>query len=200
MYSLSSLVSMFCYVAAMICRLFGSPNTLKFTVEWVPLIQAASNFEFMDWATILSNNIVSEILEYRQNHSVSERIMPSFYMSAYIMDVICFSFYFPSMGWKWTLEDPTPIHLYHDILWESKYQSHFYRICNKVMLTLYKAIFYRNTPKLSQEAMTDFTVVGSWFAKENFTYVRVFGSLTTHMFLLFMFPIIFWPRKLPIRL
>ena len=75
----------------------------------------------MDWATIWSNNITSKILEYRKNHSVSERVVPSFYMSAYIMDTICFSFDFPSMGWKWTIEDPTPIYLYHDILWESKY-------------------------------------------------------------------------------
>ena len=135
----------------MIIRLFSSPNTQKFTVEWVPLIQVASNTKVMDWATIFSNNIASKILEYRQKHNVLERIMPYFYMSAYIMDAICFSFDFPSMGWKWTLEDPTTIHLYHDILWESKYQPHFYRICNKLMLPLYKAIFYRNVPRLSQK-------------------------------------------------
>jgi len=177
-YYLASLSGPFCYVVVMICRLFGSLNTQKFKVEWVPFIQVASNYEIMDCATILSNNIASKILEYRQNHSVSERIVPTFYMSAYIMDAICFYFDFPSMGCKWTLEDPTPIHLYHDILWESECQPHFYKICNKMMMPLYEKKFDRNAPRLSQEAMIDFTFVGNWFIEENFTCVKVFWSLT----------------------
>lgn len=146
MYSLASLPSPLCYVAAIICILFDSLNTHKFTVEWVPLIQATSNYKIMDQATILSNNITSKILEYRQKHNVSERIVEIFYMRAYIMDAICLSFDFPSIGWKWTLEYPTPIHLYHDILSESKHQSHFYRICNQVMLPLYKSILMEIPP------------------------------------------------------
>lgn len=177
MYSLASIVGPSCYLAVMICRLFSFPNTQKIVVEWVPLIQASSNSEVMDWATILSNNIASKSLEYRKKHSFLDRIVPNFYMSAYIIDAICFSFDFLSMGWKWTLEDPTPIHLYHDMIWESKYEPHFYKNWNKVMFPLYKAIFDRNSPRLSQEATIDFIVVGSWFTEENFTYVRVFGSL-----------------------
>lgn len=44
-------------------------------------------------------------------------------------------------------------------------------------MPLYKAIFDRNAPRLSQEATANFTAIGNWFAKENLTYVRVFGSL-----------------------
>lgn len=61
-YSLASLVGPLRYVSAMICRLFGSLNTQKIIVEWVPLIRGTSNSEVMDWATISSNNITSKIL------------------------------------------------------------------------------------------------------------------------------------------
>ena len=62
-----------------------------------------------DCATILSNNLVSHILAFTSNHRVSKNIIPPFYMSAYIMDALCFSMDFSSMGLKWTVQDPTPI-------------------------------------------------------------------------------------------
>ena len=67
-------------------------------------------------------------------------------MSAYIMDALCFSMDFSSMGWKWTLEDPTPIGIYQDILWDSKYQQHFYKIFHGVMLPTYQGIFDKRAP------------------------------------------------------
>lgn len=41
MHSIASLVGPYCYVATMICRLFGYVNTQKFSDQWVPLIDAA---------------------------------------------------------------------------------------------------------------------------------------------------------------
>jgi len=73
--------------AAMLCRLFGYANDTKFSVEWVPLIDAASNSTAMDWVTILSNNLACHIIEYRRNHYVTTRTIPPFYMSAYVIDV-----------------------------------------------------------------------------------------------------------------
>lgn len=111
MYTIASIVEPYCYIAAMMCRLFGYSNTQKFSDQWVPLIDAASDGYVMDRGTILSNNICTQILNYRKKHTFFENIIPHFYMSAYIMDYICFTFDFTSMGWKWTIEDPMPIHI-----------------------------------------------------------------------------------------
>ena len=93
------------------------------------------------------------------------------------MDVVCFTSDFPTMGWKWTTQDPSPIHVYHNILWESKYETHFYKICHGVMLPLFQVVFHENTPILFKESKADFKSIGKWFGEELFTYVRVFGSL-----------------------
>lgn len=67
MYSIYSLASPYSYITAMMCRLFRNPNTTKFSVEWVHLIKATINSYIMDWGTILSNNIASQIREFRQH-------------------------------------------------------------------------------------------------------------------------------------
>ena len=152
MYSTASLVSPYYYVAAMMCRLFGSPNTSKFSIEWVPLMQATSESYIIDWGTIFSNNIASQVLYYRNNRSFTSRTVPPFFMSAYIMDAVCFTTDFLNMGWKWTIQIPTPIHVYHSILWKSKYESHFYKICHGVIFLLYQVFFGDKAPILSKEA------------------------------------------------
>lgn len=59
MYSLDSLVGPYCHIAAIMCRLFGQPNTHKFTIAWVPLVDATSDAYIVDWATILSNDLAT---------------------------------------------------------------------------------------------------------------------------------------------
>ena len=115
MYSTDSLGIPYYYVATMISRLLDQPDTTKFSVEWVPLMEAVTYSYIMDWGTILSNNISTQILEYRKNSSISSKIFPPFYMSAYIMDVVCFTSDFPTMIWKWTTQGPFPIHVYQTI-------------------------------------------------------------------------------------
>lgn len=118
MYPISPLSAPYKFAAAMLCRLFGKVDTTKFSIEWVPLIDAIVNAMIMNWITILSDNLAMAIREYQHNRIVSARVIPHFYMSAYVMNVICFCLHFPNMGWKWTLKDPTPILVYHKILWE----------------------------------------------------------------------------------
>ena len=102
MYSMDSLASPYCYVGAMICRLFGAFESARFSIEMVPLIEATINSFIMDWATILSDKMANQILDYIRNRYVTTRIIPSFYMRAYIMDTICFNSDYPILGWKWT--------------------------------------------------------------------------------------------------
>jgi len=54
-YSVDSLCSPYCYDGIMMCRLWGLHDSANFTIEMVPLMEAACNGEIMDWATILCN-------------------------------------------------------------------------------------------------------------------------------------------------
>jgi len=103
-------------------------------------------------------------------------------MCAYIMDAMCFIFPFPIMGWKWTPQDPTPIHVYHKALWKYYFNENFYEICQGVMLHIYQAIFNKKAPRLSEEARADIQPVVRWFGEELLTYIRVFGSTLLHMY------------------
>ena len=48
MYSTGSLSSPYCFVVAMLRRLFGRPDINKFSSEWLPLLDAATNATIMD--------------------------------------------------------------------------------------------------------------------------------------------------------
>jgi len=101
MYATGNLCSPYYFAAAMLCRLFGRPDINKFSSEWLPLVDAATNATIMDWAQILSDNLATAILGYITKRSFASRVCPPFFFSAYVMDAICFVSYFPIMGWKW---------------------------------------------------------------------------------------------------
>lgn len=177
MYPIAFLSAPHNFIAAMMCRLFGKANSTKFSIEWIPLIDAVVNAMSMNQSQILSDNLVIANGEYRKKKSVSSRIFPPFYMSIYVVDVIRFFPQFPNMGWKWTVKNPLPIHVYYKILSKSQFNSHFYKIYQGIMLPIYKATFYKTTPRLSKEAKIDILQVTRWFAEETFTYIRVFGNI-----------------------
>lgn len=102
----------------MLYILFGKPDSTKFSPEWLSLIEVVVNATIMNWAQILSDNLAKAIMEYRRKRSPSLRVYPPFFMSAFVMDAIYFSSKFPIMGWKWTVQDPLPIHVYHKSLRE----------------------------------------------------------------------------------
>ena len=149
MYPVASLENLYNYAVAMLCRLYGLPNNVKFSIEWIPLIDSCFNSQIMNWATTLSNNLATIITEYRHNRSSSPQNLPPFYFSAYIMDAISFCTKFPIMGWKWTLHDPYLIHLNHKQMWESHYVPHFYKICHAIILPLHQLLFNRKAPRFS---------------------------------------------------
>lgn len=182
MYTTSYVCLPHSFAVAMLCRLFGKPDRTKFSPEWLSLIDATINTTVMNRAQILSDNLAKTIIEYRRKRSVSSRVYPPFFMSAYFMDTICFSSKFHIMGWKWTNRNPLPIHIYHKDMWESNFQPHFFQIFHGVMLPIYKWLYNRDAPKFSQEVEVDILPMAKWFREETFTYIRVFGSITSpHM-------------------
>ena len=63
-YNTSSLTSLYCFATAMLCRIFGMPDINKFSSEWLPLLDAATNATIVDWAKFLSDNLVTAIVSY----------------------------------------------------------------------------------------------------------------------------------------
>lgn len=56
------------------------------------------------------------------------------------------------------------------------------------MLPIYQTMFYKKSPRLSKEAREDILLVEKWFGEELFTYIRVFGSITTPHVLAYYVP------------
>ena len=81
------------------------------------------------------------------------------------MDAVCFTTSFRTMRWKWTIQDPISIHIYHKILWESDFDTHFYMIFQGVMLPIHQALFDKKASRLFDEAKIYFLPIGRWFGE-----------------------------------
>lgn len=127
MYSTTSISRPHSFTIAMLCRLFSKPDRTKFSSEWLPLIHAIVSATIMDYTQILLDNLAKAMIEYIRKRISSLRAFPPFFVSAIVMDAIYFSSKFPNMGWKWNVQDPLHIHMYHNILWESQFHPHFYK-------------------------------------------------------------------------
>lgn len=117
MYPIASLDNPYSFAASMLCRLYGLHDNSKFFINWFHLINVCVNSHIMNWATIMSKNLAKAIIEYHQTRVASSREVPQFFMSTYVFDDICFCTHFPTMGWKWTTNDPTPIFLSCKKMW-----------------------------------------------------------------------------------
>lgn len=95
-------------------------------------------------------------------------------MSAYIMDVTCFS-YFPTMGSKWKSSKPLPIHIYHSKFWEENYGDHFYPIYHFVIIPIYEKLFHSKPLWISEEAKIGIAPIGNWYFEEKFSYMRIYN-------------------------
>ena len=157
-------------------------------MEWLTLIAAAVNATIMNWAQLLLENLAKAIIEYRRKISSYLTIFPPLFMSASVMDAIYFFSQFPNMGWKWTLQNPLPIHIYHNILWESQFHPHFYKRCQGIILPIHRVVFDNIVPRFSKEAKVDIFPEARSFGEVTFTYIRVFGSIASLHVLLYYVP------------
>jgi hypothetical protein len=135
------------------------------------LHEAAEGYSF-NWDKILSDNIVKEVMEYQTARSNGRPV--AFYMSAYIMDAICFTTPFPLMNWSWNPTYPEPIHEYHSKLWEENAKDSFYEICHFVVIPLHQMLYGCAPPRISELVIGSLRAVADWFIEENFSYIRVF--------------------------
>jgi hypothetical protein len=148
--------------------------------------EVAEGFSF-NWAKILSDNLAKEITEYQ---SMKAKGKPTpFYMSAYIMDAICFMTPFPLMSWSWTPTNVEPIHFYHSKLWEDKAKDFFYEICHYVVVSIHITLYSFTPPRISDRIMANLGKIVDWYIEENFSYIRVFGCSVPPMIYQFFYQI-----------
>jgi hypothetical protein len=172
-YPVSALEPQIMYIAMMMCRLYGKENTTHFFLPWVPIIHSVAEGYSFDWEKILSDSLVQEIARYQ---SLRAKGKPTqFFMSAYIMDVVCFMTPFPLMDWSWTPNSVEPIHIYHSKLWEEKEKDFLYEICNWVVVSMHTAIYGYPPPRISDKIVTNLGRIVDWYIEEHFSYIRVFG-------------------------
>jgi hypothetical protein len=172
-YATASLNDYMRYLAMMLCRLYGKRDSNHFSAEWTPLLEEVSEGRSFNWHKILSDNITSEVTKYQTARSKGQTV--AFYMSAYIIDAICFRTPFPLMNWNWDPSCAEPVHKYHSALWEDNAKDNFYEICHYVIIPLHRMFFGCEPPRISHTVMENIKTVADWFIEEHFSYVRVFG-------------------------
>jgi hypothetical protein len=98
---------------------------------------------------------------------------PSFYMSAYLIYVICSAINFPSFGWNW---DPSqlPIPFYSSQWWDVNYKKHIYDLCGYFLSPLHNIIFGYTPYKISKEAMATLKYISKWYME---TILYIYQSL-----------------------
>jgi hypothetical protein len=85
-YATTSLNEYMVYLAMMLCRLFGRKDPFHFNADLTPFLEEVSEGCNFNWHKILSDNISSEVINYKTARSKGQPV--AFYMSTYIMDAI----------------------------------------------------------------------------------------------------------------
>ena len=147
-------------LAVMLCRFYGVNNFQYFRLEWTPLAYyIETTCKVFNWKEIFSITFKDVILQAQKNLSTKK---PSFYLSSYIMDVVCASLSFPAMNWHQTRGNP-PIQIYFPILWEDNYRPHIYDIYDNFIGVVHFSIFKKNAPKISKNALSLIANMGDWY-------------------------------------
>ena len=96
-------------------------------------------------------------------------------MSSYLLDVMCASIEYPSLGWKWE-PNLLSVHVYCKMIWENKYKEDYELICNGLLSTLYQLLFGEEAPFMSLEGQRIVKEYGDWYMTPDGVYIRISGS------------------------
>jgi hypothetical protein len=127
-------------------------------------------------------NQLNCMIERAQKEKEKPRVVPTFYMASYLLDVICASNIFGGLNLNWHISKLL-VHVYFQILWDNKYKRSYSTICDFFLAPLYKIIFYRECPRLTKDAKKLISYIGNWYLQEDLTYLRICGATATpHLF------------------
>lgn len=101
--------------------------------------------------------------------------MHKFYVDSYLLDVMCASKEYPSLGWKWTPR-LLSIHVYCKILQENIYKEDYDRIYDGLFTSIYQIHFGKEAPCFSPEGQEIVQKYGDWYMAPNGFYIRMLGS------------------------
>ena len=96
-------------------------------------------------------------------------------MTSYLMDVMCASGEYPSLGWKWN-PSLSSIHVYCKMIWENKYKEDYERICNGLFAPIYQILFGKEAPRLSLEGQEIVKKYGDQCMTPDGVYIRMIGG------------------------
>ena len=96
---------------------FGRKDASHFSDKWIPIIhQFITRGLVLNLGEIISSNLDIQLKKVQKEHQ--------FYMASYLLDVMCVSGEYPSLGWKWN-PSLSSIHVYYKMLWENKYKEDY---------------------------------------------------------------------------
>ena len=94
---------------AILCILYGEPNTSQFSLSYMILTYYCTNEGIsFNWDDILFENITVIIFVV---NGAQLATFPIFHRSSYLLDIMCIAHKYPRMGWSWYPSDPI-IHVY----------------------------------------------------------------------------------------
>ena len=85
-------------------RVFKRTDGSTFLDKWIPIIyQIMTSGVTLKWGELISSNLENQLKKVHKEQQ--------FYMSTYLMDVMCANLEFPSLEWKWEPSFPS-VHVY----------------------------------------------------------------------------------------
>ena len=122
---------------------FGRKDASRFLEQWIPIIHQAITYgSILNWGEIISSNLDIQLKKVQKKHQ--------FYMSLYILYVMCASREYPYLSWRWK-PNLLSIHVYYKMLWENKYNEDYQWISNDLFSPIYWVLFGKEEPRLSLE-------------------------------------------------
>ena len=109
-------------IVILLSRVFGRKDGSCFSGKWIPIIyQIIPSGSTLNWGELISSNLDLQLKKSQKDHR--------FFMSSYLLYVMCASIKFPSLGRKWEPNLPS-VYVYCKMLWQRKYKEDYELICN----------------------------------------------------------------------
>ena len=96
-------------------------------------------------------------------------------MSSYLLNVMCSSKEYPSLGWKWEPNLPS-VNVYCKMIWENKYKEDYELIYNGLFSTFYQVLFGEEELCLSPKGQNILKEYGDWYMTLDGVYIIISGS------------------------
>ena len=143
-------------------------NASNFPTKSIPIIHQVITYgSILNWGEIISSNLDIQLKKVQKEHQ--------FYMSSYLLDVMCASQEYPSLGWRWK-PNLSFIHVCCKILWENKCKEDYERISNDLFAPIYRVLFGEEAPCLSPKGQKIIKADEDWYMTFNGVYIRISGS------------------------